>query len=58
MTGVQTRAPPLSTAKKQADERVAQPDAYKDKARKARSEERRVGKECDSSCRYRWGPDH
>src|SRR3546814_18359261 len=22
-----------------------------------RSEERRVGKECDSTCRYRWAPD-
>src|SRR3546814_15845662 len=24
----------------------------------ARSEERRVGKECGSTCRYRWSPDH
>src|SRR3546814_14389511 len=23
-----------------------------------RSEERRVGKECGSTCRYRWSPDH
>src|SRR3546814_19338762 len=23
-----------------------------------RSEERRVGKECDSKCRYRWSPNH
>src|SRR3546814_13206707 len=23
-----------------------------------RSEERRVGKECDSTCRSRWSPDH
>src|SRR3546814_19530397 len=23
-----------------------------------RSEERRVGKECDSTCRYGWSPDH
>src|SRR3546814_14654295 len=23
-----------------------------------RSEERRVGKECISTCRYRWSPDH
>src|SRR3546814_10547893 len=23
-----------------------------------RSEERRVGKECDSTCRYRWSPYH
>src|SRR3546814_17958602 len=25
---------------------------------KARSEERSVGKECDSTCRYRWSPYH
>src|SRR3546814_20719611 len=23
-----------------------------------RSDERRVGKECDSTCRYRWSPNH
>src|SRR3546814_11353204 len=27
-------------------------------AQKPRSEERRVGKACDSTCRYRWPPDH
>src|SRR3546814_14801911 len=26
--------------------------------RPGRSEERRVGKECVSTCRYRWAPDH
>src|SRR3546814_14253099 len=26
--------------------------------RKGRSEERRVGKECVSTCRSRWSPDH
>src|SRR3546814_13253002 len=26
--------------------------------RRGRSEERRVGKECDSKCRYRWWPAH
>src|SRR3546814_21094712 len=26
--------------------------------RKVRSEERRVGKECVSTCRYRWSPYH
>src|SRR3546814_8136786 len=26
--------------------------------REARSEERRVGKECVSTCRYRWSPYH
>ena len=28
------------------------------KAEEVRSEERRVGKECSSSCRYRWSPYH
>src|SRR3546814_1589198 len=28
------------------------------KVREARSEERRVGKECVSTCRSRWSPDH
>src|SRR3546814_8375791 len=27
-------------------------------ARQSRSEERRVGKECVSTCRYRWSPYH
>src|SRR3546814_11597689 len=27
-------------------------------AEKKRSEERRVGKECVSTCRYRWSPSH
>src|SRR3546814_5116489 len=27
-------------------------------ARRRRSEERRVGKECVSTCRYRWSPYH
>src|SRR3546814_18312546 len=26
--------------------------------KKGRSEERRVGKECVSTCRYRWSPEH
>src|SRR3546814_16013933 len=26
--------------------------------RRGRSEERSVGKECVSTCRYRWSPDH
>ena len=29
-----------------------------DEIARARSEERRVGKECSSSCRSRWSPDH
>src|SRR3546814_5360907 len=29
-----------------------------DRMNRARSEERRVGKECVSTCRSRWSPDH
>src|SRR3546814_6562002 len=32
--------------------------AAKDTERRERSEERRVGKECVSTCRSRWSPDH
>src|SRR3546814_11671440 len=40
--------------------RVARPSAMLrcGKRPKRRSEERRVGKECDSTCRYRWSPYH
>ena len=34
------------------------PRFMKTRKRKIRSEERRVGKECDSSCRSRWSPYH
>src|SRR3546814_16475071 len=30
----------------------------REEAKGARSEERRVGKECVSTCRSRWAPDH
>jgi glycosyltransferase involved in cell wall biosynthesis len=33
-------------------------DCTGDIARKSRSEERRVGKECTSKCRSRWSPYH
>src|SRR3546814_6551838 len=34
------------------------PHALRQTLRKCRSEERRVGKECVSTCRYRWSPYH
>src|SRR3546814_8187941 len=39
---------------------IALPEAYLAAGRSAveRSEERRVGKECVSTCRSRWSPDH
>src|SRR3546814_14009455 len=35
-----------------------QTNKAKEAARLVRSEERRVGKECVSTCRSRWSPDH
>src|SRR3546814_4093315 len=37
---------------------VATPEAFVALQRAARSEERRVGKECVSTCRSRWAPYH
>src|SRR3546814_17281313 len=34
------------------------PDCVTARGAKHRSEERRVGKECVSTCRSRWSPDH
>src|SRR3546814_1188026 len=43
------RLPPSDPADRQRARRAATTDAR-------RSEERRVGKECVSTCRYRWSP--
>src|SRR3546814_14744969 len=40
------------------DALVAQPDAFMGLRNGRRSEERRVGKECVSTCRSRWSPYH
>src|SRR3546814_13458673 len=37
---------------------VANGDVARSQAKFPRSEERRVGKECDSTCRSRWSPYH
>src|SRR3546814_14760975 len=37
---------------------VTQPPALLAASGTKRSEERRVGQECVSTCRYRWSPDH
>src|SRR3546814_1534333 len=39
-------------------EQLAEGDTPLLKVVEARSEERRVGKECVSTCRSRWSPDH
>src|SRR3546814_4287097 len=71
VTGVQTCALPISRADEDAerasgavaDAGVAEQDAHRPevaslRARGGRSEERRVGKECVSTCRSRWSPYH
>src|SRR3546814_11387667 len=42
----------------QGEGRVADPGVAVVPVALARSEERRVGKECVSTCRYRWSPYH
>src|SRR3546814_6410117 len=64
VTGVQTCALPILRSARTPDGR--QPDRHAQPARsrgapargRARSEERRVGKECVSTCRLRWSPYH
>src|SRR3546814_3783836 len=57
VTGVQTCALPIS-AQKLYGARLACPDALTLEIQPIRSEERRVGKECVSTCRSRWSPYH
>src|SRR3546814_17725606 len=68
VTGVQTCALPISSTnridpplrkkdKRRDDGRDHQADRRKHR-RDPRSEERRVGKECVSTCRSRWSPYH
>src|SRR3546814_6179805 len=65
VTGVQTCALPISLSRvggfrSEERERLARRDAVNDYciAPRDRSEERRVGKECVSTCRSRWSPYH
>src|SRR3546814_2818491 len=62
VTGVQTCALPILWPGKPPDAPVAAPrPAARDGRsghRPRRSEERRVGKECVSTCRSRWSPYH
>src|SRR3546814_12061640 len=49
-------APTLALAERIAREWAEQGEKIEPRA--MRSEERRVGKECVSTCRYRWSPNH
>src|SRR3546814_1759031 len=48
---------PSNTAACQCRQKIAV-DVFRHSDRQARSEERRVGKECVSTCRSRWSPYH
>src|SRR3546814_14135281 len=50
----QVKTDPHSPARFRINATVSNLDEFYD----ARSEERRVGKECVSTCRSRWSPDH
>src|SRR3546814_7415928 len=71
VTGVQTCALPISPKRwteqelaelyrlyAEEDVRGARPRYWEDVQEGERSEERRVGKECVSTCRSRWSPYH
>src|SRR3546814_5300570 len=63
VTGVQTCALPISDGGTVGQERLqpgVDPElhAAEHDPRRQRSEERRVGKECVSTCRSRWSPYH
>src|SRR3546814_6634051 len=63
VTGVQTCALPISTARTTIPSRPTTCVSSTRTAKAAlptswRSEERRVGKECVSTCRYRWSTYH
>src|SRR3546814_17470662 len=56
-------APPAGSTERQDEHQqdhgaAGGPDPRTDTAAAHRSEERRVGKECVSTCRYRWAPSH
>src|SRR3546814_4972580 len=64
VTGVQTCALPIlcdvacAGAECYGDLGAASPTGFLDMKQLGRSEERRVGKECVSTCRSRWSPYH
>src|SRR3546814_9115382 len=63
VTGVQTCALPIWSASCRTHQMVyvltsGSPSSALRSARCSRSEERRVGKECVSTCRSRWSPYH
>src|SRR3546814_4206400 len=51
-------SPPMLTMARAIDERTKQWERDGQRVAYRRSEERRVGKECVSTCRSRWSPYH
>src|SRR3546814_2576313 len=58
VTGVQTCALPICKHAFAAFARIEHRGLLQDVENVSRSEERRVGKECVSTCRSRWSPYH
>src|SRR3546814_12351486 len=58
VTGVQTCALPISGRSPRAFSARRKAGAESGRPARERSEERRVGKECVSTCRSRWSPYH
>src|SRR3546814_9647828 len=58
VTGVQTCALPIFTAMQARSGGRLDPRRFSMRSMSTRSEERRVGKECVSTCRSRWSPYH
>src|SRR3546814_7411883 len=58
VTGVQTCALPISRSHPAKQFMIAVKGWFNSCANVDRSEERRVGKECVSTCRSRWSPYH
>src|SRR3546814_6896846 len=58
VTGVQTCALPISSSAAPSRPAPGSTRTRSPARRIARSEERRVGKECVSTCRSRWSPYH
>src|SRR3546814_15265199 len=58
LKGQQQEADRLATAARQCATTIAERQLDRLRLKWVRSEERRLGKECVSTCRSRWSPDH
>src|SRR3546814_6862004 len=58
LLGLALRDPALQQSETAAMLPTMEVEDYPARVARLRSEERRVGTECVSTCRYRWAPDH